>query len=314
MDGSLAIEANREALKRIVAMLVEMAGLAEDAPFTSPFMGVRSGRPQAGRKPTIWLPERRTPGAMAEGRPVATKSREGVSERPTLPRILWRAILALLRPAESAARRLIIAASRGLTAPPPRLRQPKPATMEPLLRRFGIAVMVGRGGQSAVARRAKAEGGVAAEPAVPRVPALPLFDPPRRLSRQHNTIPPHAAPRIFVPGVTEPAPLPPPPTADDRVSATRLIRRIAALAAALDDLPRHARRFARWQARLSAENTRDPVAPRRLSPIRRGRPPGGRLTRYDPSAAHPRNTREIDEILAHAHSLALHALESPDTS
>jgi hypothetical protein len=29
---------------------------------------------------------------------------------------------------------------------------------------------------------------------------------------------------------------------------------------------------------------------------------------------HPKNIREVDEILAHAHSLALHALEGPDTS
>ena len=71
-----AIEANRIALKRIVAMLVEMAGLDEDA--------------------------------------------------RTIPRILWRAILALLRPAESAARRLVIATARGLVCPlcPPR-RQPE---------------------------------------------------------------------------------------------------------------------------------------------------------------------------------------------
>ena len=67
MDGTAAIEANRIALKRIVAMMVDMAGVAQ--PLTSPLMGVRSDRPQAGRKPTIWLPERRTPGAIAEGRP-----------------------------------------------------------------------------------------------------------------------------------------------------------------------------------------------------------------------------------------------------
>ena len=37
MDGTAAIEANRIALKRIVAMLVEMAGVAQ--PLTSPLMG-----------------------------------------------------------------------------------------------------------------------------------------------------------------------------------------------------------------------------------------------------------------------------------
>ncbi|NMG42047.1 hypothetical protein GRZ55_22770 [Chelativorans sp. ZYF759] len=221
-----------------------------------------------------------------------------VELRATLPRLLWRAILALLRPAESAARRLIIAAAKGLTVPPPRPGQPKPRPkpIEPLLRRLGIAVMMApanatRDGISSLAKR---------------IPTFPLFDPPRRLAlhgRRRPTVPPHAAPRIVVPGVTELHRLPPPPSSDDRISATRLTQRLAALAAALDDLPGQARRFARWQARRQTARL----------PIRRV-PPGGRLYRYDPAAAHPPNIREIDEILAHAHSLALHALEGPDTS
>ena len=53
---------------------------------------------------------------------------------------------------------------------------------------------------------------------------------------------------------------------------------------------------------------------RRISPLRSGRPPGGRLTRFDPSASHPRTIREVDEVLAHAHALAFYALQQPDTS
>jgi hypothetical protein len=103
MEGSVAIETNREALIRIVASLV----------------------------------------AMAAG-------------RPTITRHVWRTTLRLLRPAESAARRLIIAAARGIVVPPPKLRShaPKPgkpvppairqlpnlADREAFLRRFGIAV------------------------------------------------------------------------------------------------------------------------------------------------------------------------------
>ena len=85
MDGSVAIEQNRAALKRIVASLVAMAGLGT--------------------------------GPHAEGRPEGTHC-------PILPRHLWLAILRLLRPAEAAARRLIIAAARGITVtlPPPRKR------------------------------------------------------------------------------------------------------------------------------------------------------------------------------------------------
>ena len=95
--------------------------------------------------------------------------------------------------------------------------------------------------------------------------------------------------------------------------------------AALDDLPGHARRFARWKAasaaagaqrkdRAAAGAQKKPDRFRRITPLRRGRPPGGRLTRYDPTATHPRKIREVDEILAHAHALAVYALEASDTS
>jgi hypothetical protein len=55
-----------------------------------------------------------------------------------------------------------------------------------------------------------------------------------------------------VPGITERFSLPSPPSPDDPVDATRLGRRFAALAAALDDLPAHSRRFARWRAARDA--------------------------------------------------------------
>ena len=50
------------------------------------------------------------------------------------------------------------------------------------------------------------------------------------------------------------------------------------------------------------------------TPLRSGRPPGGRLSRFDPSARRSNNIREVDEVLAHAHALALYALRYPDTS
>src|SRR5690606_18179656 len=129
-----------------------------------------------------------------------------------------------------------------------------------------------------------------------------------------RTCPPHLAPRIMYPGLVEPHRLPPPPSAEDQIDATRLIRRIASLAAALDDLPGQARRFARLQARRKAIAARNPDRPRRVYPIRHTRPPGGRLFRYDPDALHPKNIREVDEILAHAHALAMYALQYPDPS
>ncbi|MCV3242840.1 hypothetical protein [Mesorhizobium sp. ZC-5] len=83
MDWTAAIEKNREALKRILAALVAMAGLAgADPGFPSPLRG-------------------------------------GVRGGGTLPRHLHRAVLRLLRPAEAATRRLIIVAARGIIVPPP---------------------------------------------------------------------------------------------------------------------------------------------------------------------------------------------------
>jgi hypothetical protein len=173
-----------------------------------------------------------------------------------------------------------------------------------------------------IARDAAARRAAVARTARPRILTLPLFDPPRRVlspelaegskGRGRRHVPAHAAPRILFPGVAEPHRLPPPPSPDDPIDATQLSRRLAALAAALDDLPGQAKRFARWKARNMRENS--PGRFRRTSPLRRGRPPGGRLTRFDPFVSRPRNVREVDEILAHAHALALYALQYPDTS
>ena len=269
IDGSVPIERNREALKRIQASLVAMAGMAGGA--------------------------------------------------STLPRRLHRAILMLLRPAESAARRLIIAAAHGLVVVLPPARKPKP---KPEIRRGPRAFM-----PAGPKKRRKA---------APRAWNLSLLDPLKRpFRRRRRYTPAHAAPRIRSfgfdsPFLPKPPPPPAPPSPDDPIDAARLSQRLAVLAAALDDLPGQARRFARWKARNDAAIARDRQARdaamaqgkhgpsavpfRRNSPLRRGRPPGGRLSRYDPTATHPRRIREVDEILAHAHALAVYALDRPDTS
>ena len=138
MDGSAAIEQNRLALKRVVASLFAMAGLADGH-----------------------HPEAPAPGAPPK----------------TLPRHLWRAVLRLLRPAEAAARRLIIAATRGLVVslPPPRKTAPKQEAQD-RLRRLGLAVTM----PPAEIARAAAGARRAAAPARPRSFSLPLFDPLRR--------------------------------------------------------------------------------------------------------------------------------------
>jgi hypothetical protein len=322
MDCSAAIEMNRVALKRILAMLVAMAGLG-DAAFTSP---LRGGRRSPDRR--VGVIEAPQPPPDASRRP-PLKGEVGLA----LPRHLHRAILRLLRPAEAAARRLVIVVARGLVVKLPPPRKPRPKPMEPLLRRFGIAVVMSPAdlAKAAAARRTAA----AARPRILSLSkeslskeSLPLFDPLQRplAKGRRRYVPAHAAPRILFPGVTEPFALPPPPSPDDPIDAARLGRRLAALAAALDDLPGHARRFARWKAARDAAGAqrkdradsagaqKKPGRIRRIAPLRRGRPPGGRLTRYDPTATHPRKIREVDEILAHAHALAVYALEAPDTS
>ncbi|MBS3647046.1 hypothetical protein KEU06_00200 [Pseudaminobacter sp. 19-2017] len=319
MDGSAAIERNRQWLKRIVTTLLAMAGLDGEAAFTSPLWGGRREASGGGRD------AENTPTPRSDGRRPPHKG----EVKLILPRRLHRAILRLLWPAEAAARRLIIAAARGLIValPPQRESKPKPATMEPVLRRLGIAVVMSPA-DLAGAAAATGRGALAGRP---RPLSLPLIDRPRRilslskesLSKQSLSkdcgYRPYAsaygAPRILFPGLVEPSSFPAPPSPDDPIDASRLGRRLAALAAALDDLPGQAKRFARWKARRDAmREARATGRIRRISPLRAGRPPGGRLPRFDPSASRPRNVREVDEVLAHAHALAIYALERPDTS
>ena len=208
----------------------------------------------------------------------------------TLPRHLHRAILRLLRPAESAVRRLVIVMARGLvvTLPPARPRKAKPAPTF-LRKPGGTGILMPRGLHVERAARTPHARSAAARSAQ----ALP----PRPKRPAQSGIP-----RISLPGVTAPFPVTPrrPPAPDDPLDATRLTLRLQALGAALDDLPRQARRFARWRARPRSRPTR------RVWPLRPGRPPGQR-----PAA---RRTHEVHEILHDLHGLAFDVLEHPDTS
>jgi hypothetical protein len=216
--------------------------------------------------------------------------------RATLPRHLHRAVMRLLRPAEAAARRLIIAQARGLVVA---LKARKQGTMPP-------------------PRRAKLT------PKPSRPPGFPLLDPLRRPFLRRRPVR-AGVPRISVPGFSVPFPLAPPLSPHDPVNATRLGRRLAVLALVLDDLPGQARRFARWRARgadaagaqkkgidaraetsglVSLKTTRNPRRVRRLWPLRPGPPPGSRR----------RPIHEVDDVLKAAHGLAFLALQRPDTS
>ena len=232
------IEKNRDALLRIVAMLVALAGLDDTDAVT------------------------------------------------TLPRSTRNYLLRILRPAESAVRRLIILAAHGITLPP----------LSPLA---GEMSRRDRGGSSA--RKSKHA------PLSPRAASLPLVDPLKRFDltprRRYATTQPRVR---SLSGTSLPVymrvPEPPPkplPTPDDPVDATPLLRRLHTLKRALEDLDAQARRLARWQARLKRHLAlpHDQRGRRRLAVMRPGWPPGRRKRRI----------HEIDDILADLHGLAVQA-------
>jgi hypothetical protein len=171
---------------------------------------------------------------LAEGGPVAA-----------LPRDLRNRILRILRPAESAARRLIVIAARDLVV------DVRPSRS-----------VIGASGARQRGRSPKLTDGT--KTAFPLLDPLKNFAPRRRYSR--------SVPRIlFLDGPTPP-PLPPIPSGDDMVDATSVCRRLASVRRALDDIDAQARRLARWQSR----RRREPYRIGRLSPMRPGYPPGRR--------------------------------------
>lgn len=191
-----------------------------------------------------------------------------------LPRHVHRAVLLVLRPAESAVRRLVIIAARGLfLAAHPARRAPT----GPIRRGSGTPTA-----------------------------AFALIDPLKRFAPSGAQGIAGPIPRISVPGLLDPFFVPNRTASDeDPVSAARLSRRLQALKRALDDLPGQARRLARWRARRGlARSGTGPIRPGRLSPFRPGRPPGHRRRAID----------EIDYVLRECHGLAIDACARPDTS
>ena len=221
----------------------------------------------------------------------------GLSEGAAIERIsrpLHRQVLAILRTAESAVRRLIIAAARDIVVEP---RPPRPARERPK-----------------TSGKAKADGEAKAESKQKRKrrPLFSLFDRLKRFGRRFKK-PRRPEPRIRVMDVgpdpripqflRSQAPAPPPAPVvekkvdDGMVSTKNLIRRLWALLDAVQDIPRHALRYAAWQARPYEERH-----PQRRSALRPGRPPGFRQrTKY-----------EVDEILKECHWLARNVMPQLD--
>jgi hypothetical protein len=197
-----------------------------------------------------------------------------------LPRSVHSAVRRVLWPAESAMRRLIVIAARGLVV---KLASPRPG-----LHRKALGA-IRKGGGSRL--------------------SFQLFDRRKNFAIRRSRKFTRLEPRIHVldndpTGVSlwaAPRPAPPPaktPPSDALVNAVPLTRRLEALKLALEDLPRQARRFALWRARREAMPD-----PKFRSPLRPGPPPG---RRHKP-------THLVDEVLIDLHGLAWDALK-PDTS
>jgi hypothetical protein len=196
----------------------------------------------------------------------------------TLPRSTFAMIMLVLRPAESAARRLIVIAAHGL-APSAAIRRPGSWPDLPT-----------RGGDVGAADR----GGRAGHNAFKLFDPLKSFDPDSiwdadpvweigfdltRNATWQDATPDHTP-----------------------LDARHLGQRLNALIRALDDLPYQARRLVRWQSKRDAALKAS--KPTRVSPLRPGLPPGWR----------ERRIHEIDVVLKECHGLANDLLNAPNTS
>jgi hypothetical protein len=185
-----------------------------------------------------------------------------------IPHRLHRAVLRVLRPAESAVRRLIVVAARGLVV--------KVAPSRPMPK----GQKIGNGsGPSRPAFKLCDKRIFFPELDNPRVRYAKY--PPRIHVFPYDTMVPIARLAVV-----------PPSLPDGLVNAARLTRRLQALKSALEDLPNQARRMARWRIRRDAAK-----APKFTSPLRPGQPPGHRR----------KPTHEVDEVLTECHWLAWEA-------
>jgi hypothetical protein len=209
-----------------------------------------------------------------------------------LPRHIYRNILLILRPAESAVRRLILMASRGLVVKVG-VSRPAPA---------GFSIPQPREGSDTEGPE--------------RIPAFQIIDPRKRFdwfwkeyANEPGASAPAGVPRIVSFDGNGPQFAPPPPLYpedDGPGGPAQLIRRLLAIKGALDDLPKQARRLARWRARR--ELTKNPnghlAKGYYTCSSRPGLPPG-----WSDKRRH-----DIDDILKECHALAKYACETPNTS
>ena len=201
----------------------------------------------------------------------------GVVER--VPKALHAYVLRRLRTAESAVRRLIVAAARDIVVeykprPPAPPKKPKPSNNE------------------------KSKAVAEAKPRRRRRPRFNLFDTLKRFGRRFKRKGRRPEPHVYSlesflqqrAPTAAPTPAKQDTVDDGMVSAANLVRRLIAVKDAVQDIPGHAMRLALWQARPKEERR-----PERWSPLRPGRPPGYRQ----------RPIHAVDEILKECHWLAI---------
>ncbi len=193
----------------------------------------------------------------------------GSTQSFTLPRHLYAAILLILRPAESAIRRLIVIAARGIVI---KFRPARPLPA-------GLASFASRTGS--------------------HTPSFQLIEPLKHFDQDawenelnaagamHEVLPFNAAEAYHQATLSA-----------QPINATLLFNRLRAMRHALNDLPRQARRLARWKARRDEIlSSKAPCKPTRISPFRPGPPPG-----YRRKDIHP-----VDSILKDVHYFAVEA-------
>ena len=197
-----------------------------------------------------------------------------VSVIPLRARLL---VLRILRPAESALRRIVLLRARAMAD----------------------EVYVPRPAREKTAKRGKGTGSKSV--------AFPLFDPRKKQRGKGRRRPNGPGPRIsFFDGTDsryQPEPEAPKPGLDDDVCAARLCRRLNAMFKALNDLDAQAKRLKRQEAR------------RKMTPrlklqgvVRINTPPGHR------ERGRSADERDVDEILSECQTLARRWIRENDTS
>lgn len=194
----------------------------------------------------------------------------GGARLTALPHFLYHCALAIIRPAESAVRRLIVIVAHEMALRGIKLGAPRRGGLDEFL--FSLRP------------------NVRLEPAIP---AFNLIDPLKIFGRDAPDMDEFG--KRFEAQESE---------SQDRtpIPAAALHARLLALKHALDNLPKQAKRLARWYEQRDVAYAQN--LPHRYCPIRPGHPP----------ASKRRRRQDIDEVLHECHTLALYAGERQDSS